>query len=172
MSATATPISPAAHIRRTRTHRPASRIPVGEPPHASAAQQRGGTVVFKIGFVSQMTDTDLHRLARTLDLTTHMHPKMRPDPTSPGVARLDHWPGLFLERGPAIGRWKLARGVTRHPRASTSGTCSPHGPLTSSTPLFPVGLHAPVRAFKTPATPATRRTAARDRRTLRREGVR
>jgi hypothetical protein len=54
-----------------------------------------------------MTDSDLALLARTLDLTTHMHPKMRPDPNSPGVARLDHFSGLFLERGETEGQWVL-----------------------------------------------------------------
>ena len=54
-----------------------------------------------------MTDADLARLARTRDLTTHMYPKLRPDPTSPGVVRLDHFSGLFLGRGSADGEWVL-----------------------------------------------------------------
>jgi len=46
-------------------------------------------------------------LAHVLDLSTHMHPKMRPDPNSPGVARLDQFSGLFLERGAGEGEWTL-----------------------------------------------------------------
>ncbi len=72
-----------------------------------------------------MTDADLARLARSTDLSTHMYPKQRPNPTSPGVARLDHFSGLYLERGPAEGDWVLeARTwVTRRPRPCTSGIC-------------------------------------------------
>lgn len=54
-----------------------------------------------------MSDPDIARLVRLLDLTTHMHPKMRPDPTSPGVARLDHFSGLYLEHGAEAGEWVL-----------------------------------------------------------------
>ncbi|MGH2896614.1 MAG: hypothetical protein ACRDPM_25560, partial [Solirubrobacteraceae bacterium] len=56
---------------------------------------------------SSMSDDDLSLLARLLDLSTQMHPKMRPDPNSPGVARLDHFSGLFLERGASEGQWRL-----------------------------------------------------------------
>lgn len=62
-----------------------------------------------------MTDGDIARLARTLDLTTHMYPKMRPSPNSPGVARLDHFSGLFLERGRADGYWMLEARTWGHP---------------------------------------------------------
>lgn len=62
-------------------------------------------MLFEVPFKSEMTDADLARLARTLDLWTHMYPKLRPDPNSPGVARLDHFSGLFLERGSAEGEW-------------------------------------------------------------------
>jgi len=62
-----------------------------------------------------MTDGDIALLARTLDLTTHMYPKMRPSPNSPGVARLDHFSGLFLERGPADGYWILEARTWGHP---------------------------------------------------------
>lgn len=64
-------------------------------------------MLFEIPFRSAMSDSDLARLARLLDLSTHMHPKMRPDPTSPGVARLDHFSGVFLERGARAGAWAL-----------------------------------------------------------------
>jgi hypothetical protein len=64
-------------------------------------------VLFEVPFRSQMTDADLARLARAFDLSTHLQPKLHPDPNSPGVARLDHFSGLFLERGAADGEWVL-----------------------------------------------------------------
>jgi hypothetical protein len=54
-----------------------------------------------------MSEDDLDVLRHLLDLSTHMHPKMRPDPNSPGVVRLDHFSGLFLERCAAEGEWTL-----------------------------------------------------------------
>lgn len=62
-----------------------------------------------------MANGDLARLARAFDLSTHMHPKQRPDPTSPGVARLDHFSGLFLERGASEGEWVLEARTWGHP---------------------------------------------------------
>lgn len=82
-------------------------------------QDRGGRVLFTIRLSSGMSDTDLARLARLLDLTTHMYPKMRPDPTGPGVARLDHFSGLFLERGPREGEWVLEARTWGRPAADT-----------------------------------------------------
>ena len=64
-------------------------------------------MLFEVPFKSPMTDADLARLARLLDLSTHIYAKQRPNPTSPGVARLDHFSGLFLERGPSEGEWVL-----------------------------------------------------------------
>ncbi len=64
-------------------------------------------MLFEVPFKSQMSDPDLARLARTFDLSTHTYPKQHPNPTSPGVARLDHFSGLFLERGAAEGEWVL-----------------------------------------------------------------
>ncbi|MGH2858637.1 MAG: hypothetical protein ACRDMJ_14270, partial [Solirubrobacteraceae bacterium] len=64
-------------------------------------------VLFQVPFTSQMTDSDLAQLAHTFDLSTHMYAKQRPDPTTPGVVRLDHFSGLYLERGPAEGEWVL-----------------------------------------------------------------
>ena len=60
-----------------------------------------------VPFRSELTDADLARLGRTLDLSTHTYPKQRPNPTGPAVARLDHFSGLFLERGAAEGQWVL-----------------------------------------------------------------
>ncbi len=95
--------------------RAAGAAPVALPhinPH-----RRGGKVMFQVAFGSAMSDADLAVLARVLDLSTHMYPKMRPDPNSPGVARLDHFSGLFLERGAAEGQWRL--------EARTWGTPAP-----------------------------------------------
>lgn len=106
MSATATPTQQPSFGERAvrgRRARPTDRT----PGSASGTQARGGTVLFEVPFESGMTDSDLARLAHILDLWTHMHPKMRPDPNSPGVARLDHFSGLFLERAPAEEKWVL-----------------------------------------------------------------
>ncbi len=64
-------------------------------------------MLFEVPFKSQMSDADLAELARTFDLTMHMDRKQSPNPTSPGVARLDYFSGLFLERGAAEGEWVL-----------------------------------------------------------------
>lgn len=82
--------------------------------------RRGGEVMFKVPFGSAMSDADLAVLARVLDLSTHMYPKMRPDPTSPGVARLDHFSGLFLERGADEGQWRLEGRTWGRPAPETA----------------------------------------------------
>lgn len=94
-----------ASTPRSVPARAAGAAPVALPyvnPHG-----RGGEVMFEVPFSSAMSDADLAVLARVLDLSTHMYPKMRPDPNSPGVARLDHFSGLFLERGAHEGQWRL-----------------------------------------------------------------
>lgn len=109
MSATATspaapklspsPDLPAADSQRRST--PTATVETVNPHH------RGGLVLFEISFASAMGDLDLARLAQVLDISTHMYPKTRPAPNSPGVARLDHDSGLFLERGPGEDQWVL-----------------------------------------------------------------
>jgi hypothetical protein len=101
-------------LRPSRDHAAMrGRLPTPDPSAASAprrnpsAHDRGGEVIFEVVFTSAMNDLDLAVLAHLLDLSTHMHPKMRPDPNSPGVARLDHFSGLFLERGTVEGQWRL-----------------------------------------------------------------
>src|SRR5690242_20500405 len=69
---------------------------VHAPTPGIAPHGRGGRVLFAVALTSAMGDADLALLARLLDLSMHTHPKLRPDPTSPGVARLDHFSGLFL----------------------------------------------------------------------------
>jgi hypothetical protein len=99
--------SPSAQVRAPL--RLPSRQPGAAPPAAPLANphHRGGIALFEVTFHSAMSDADLDVLRHVLDLSTHMHPKMRPDPNSPGVARLDHFSGLFLERGTADGEWTL-----------------------------------------------------------------
>lgn len=85
------------------------RVAGVEPRHLRHINphHRGGTVIFQVTFRSAMSDADLVVLAHMLNLSTHMSPKMRPDPNSPGVARLDHFSGLFLERSADEGPWML-----------------------------------------------------------------
>jgi hypothetical protein len=86
----------------------------GIAPHG-----RGGRVLFEVPFTSAMHDADLALLARLLDLSTHMYPKMRPDPTSPGVARLDHFSGLFLKRAPDQDQWVMQARTWGNPAAQS-----------------------------------------------------
>jgi len=62
-----------------------------------------------------MSDRALALLERALDLTIRMHAKMHPRPDSPGFTRLDHFSGLFLERGAAEGQWMLQARTWGHP---------------------------------------------------------
>ncbi|HET8979352.1 MAG TPA: hypothetical protein VFN87_14405 [Solirubrobacteraceae bacterium] len=96
---------------------PSPAPPVSPTPRDP--QRRGGTVVFRVPLRSTLSAADLARLARLLDLATHMPPKMRPDPTSPGLARLDDYSGLFLERGAEDGCWVLEARTWGRPPADT-----------------------------------------------------
>jgi hypothetical protein len=82
-----------------------------------------------------MSDLDIARLARVLDLDTHLHPKLHNSPASPGVRRLDFDSGLFLLRGPEDGSWLLEGRAwgAHHGSSSTNGTCAPPPLPTSST---------------------------------------
>jgi hypothetical protein len=75
----------------------------------SVTPTRGRPVAkpFSVAFTSPMRDSDLDRLARTLNLATHMRPKLHDSLTSPGVVRLDFYSRLFLQRGPTEGQWVL-----------------------------------------------------------------
>jgi hypothetical protein len=106
MSAIAATRAAAKFERSSHARRPSTSD--STPAHASVhTHRRGGRVLFEVPFTSAMSDSDLSLLAHVLDLWTHMHPKMRPDPNSPGVVRLDHFSGLFLERGADEGQWVL-----------------------------------------------------------------
>ena len=65
-----------------------------------------------------MSDPDVALLVRTLGLTTHMYPKPRQSPAT-GAVRLDHFSGLFLERGAAEGQWVLEARTWGHPAPET-----------------------------------------------------
>ena len=63
--------------------------------------------MFSVPFSSTMSDEHVARLARTLNLATHLHPKLRDSPTSPGVVRLEFDSGLFLVRRANEDEWAL-----------------------------------------------------------------
>ena len=82
--------------------------PVGTPAEAPPRRRaHGARTMFSVSFASPMSDGDVARLARTLNLATHLHPKLHHSPTSPGVVRLDFDSGLFLVRGANKGEWAL-----------------------------------------------------------------
>jgi len=124
MSTTATPRATPRHppsstgsaaVRRRSIRGRAERAPVP----AAGAEARGGIQLFEVPFASAMSDSDLALLAHTLDLTTHMDPKMRPSPNSPGVVRLDHFFGLFLKRGAKQGQWVFEARTWGHPASES-----------------------------------------------------
>lgn len=77
------------------------------PAAKPAPVTHGRRTLFSVAFASPMSDLDIARLARVLDLDTHLHPKLHNSPASPGVRRLDFDSGLFLLRGPEDGSWLL-----------------------------------------------------------------
>ena len=86
----------------------AARRPAGSTAEApSLRRAHGARALFSVPFASTMDDGDIAHLARTLNLTTHLHPKLHPSPTSPAVERLDFDSGLFLLRGANKGEWSL-----------------------------------------------------------------
>ena len=85
-----------------------ARPPVGTPAEAPPRRRaHGARTMFSVPFASTMNDGDIAYLAKTLNLTTHLHPKLHHSPTSPGVVRLDFDSGLFLVRGANKGEWAL-----------------------------------------------------------------
>jgi hypothetical protein len=81
---------------------PGQAAPV--PVTAPAPRYR---VMFAVPFETAMSDADIHRLNSVLGMDTHLHPKMRASPASPGVSRLDFFSGLFLVRGDGPQAWRL-----------------------------------------------------------------
>jgi hypothetical protein len=82
---------------------------------SSGRPARGASTLFEVPFASAMSELDLALLERALDLSIRMHAKMHPRPDSPGFVRLDHYSGLFLERGAAEGQWMLQARTWGHP---------------------------------------------------------
>ncbi len=85
------------------------------PAPTSAPPARGATTLFEVPFATTMTDADLALLVRTLDLSRRIHPKAHPRHERPGLARLDHHSGLFLNRGSVDGQWTLQAQTWGHP---------------------------------------------------------
>jgi hypothetical protein len=95
---------------------PDTRAPLSVgPKRMSSLQRRGSATLFEVSFASAMSDSDLALLARTLDMTLHTYPKLRPSPASPGIVRLDHYSGLFLKHGAVEGQWVLEARTWDHP---------------------------------------------------------
>lgn len=95
---------------------PAARMgPRRGPAPAAGAGARGGIQLFEVPFASAMSDSNLGLLAHALDLTTHMDPKVRPSPNSPGVVRLEHFSCLFLKRRAAEGQRVFEARTWGHP---------------------------------------------------------
>jgi hypothetical protein len=116
-----TMVSSAAAIRGSSgfeqaSLRPRRRAAATDHAAPSCARANGGAItLFEVRFASAMSDSDLAFLARSLDLVTHMHPKLRDTPTSPGVLRVDFESGLFLKRGSPDGQWLLEGRSWGHP---------------------------------------------------------
>ena len=93
--------------------------PSGAEALAPDREASAGRTLFEIPFSSHMTNHDSDLLARLLDMTTRMHPKMATLDGSPGLARLDHYSGLFLTRGEAEGHWTLQARTWGRPSAQS-----------------------------------------------------
>jgi hypothetical protein len=79
----------------------------GPPPVQAAPAAARYRVMFVVPFQTGMSDVDIHRLSSVLGMDTHLHPKLRGSPASPGVSRLDFFSGLFLVRGDGPQDWRL-----------------------------------------------------------------
>jgi hypothetical protein len=99
----ATPANETARIHQRAEAGQSRRSTVRNRKDRSGGRQK----LFSIRFKSSMSDTDVARLQRELDLVTYLTPKPGVSGASPGVVRLDDWSGLFLERGYNHGEWIL-----------------------------------------------------------------
>lgn len=110
----------AAKLDRDPVGLAAHRLPRSvEPTPLSAPISRrpasGAVTLFEVPFATAMSNHDLVLLARTLDLSTRVHPVTLPRHQTPGLARLDHFSGLFLKRGVVEGEWSLEARTWGHP---------------------------------------------------------
>jgi hypothetical protein len=87
------------------TEGPTTPTRTAPPPNATPGPRY--RVMFAVSFRTAMSDADLYRLHRVLDMSTHLHPKLRASPVSPGLSRLDFFSGLFLLRGDRPQEWRL-----------------------------------------------------------------
>jgi hypothetical protein len=94
-------------------------LPLGAEALASDRKASAAQTLFEIPFSSQMSDHDSALLARLLDMTTRVHPKMGPRHDSPGLTRLDHHSGLFLKRGEIEAEWTLEARTWGQPTAQS-----------------------------------------------------
>lgn len=97
--------------------------PSTEPAPWSAPISRrpvsGASTLFEVPFATAMSNDDLALLVRTLGLSRRVHPVMLPRHETPGLARLDHFSGLFLKRGAVEGEWSLEARTWGHPAAQS-----------------------------------------------------
>lgn len=123
MSTTASPTAapkPRPSSSASAVRPPATSPRSGRSPAPNLAPRpRGARTLFTVPFTSAMNDQDAAVLSRTLDLATHLHPKLHNSPASPGVLRLDFDSGLFLQHGPREGDWVLQGRTWGHPAPST-----------------------------------------------------
>lgn len=104
---------PAASARNLPTDGPS------RPASTPATRPHLRVTLFTIPFRSKMTAVDTDRLRADLDLVTQLSPKPGASAVSPGLVRLDHWSGLFLERGEDEGDWILEARTWDRPPPST-----------------------------------------------------
>jgi hypothetical protein len=106
--------------------RSAARPPRDEeppPPASPSPVRQSGEMLFEVPFASVMSDDDLALLAGRLALSTRVQPTIRSGHVparrhdTPGFVRLDHYSGLFLQRGAAEGNWLLQARTWGHPAA-------------------------------------------------------
>jgi hypothetical protein len=121
MTIAATPTAPTHQPMPHGSDRgPAVRIdPNGTHSVTSGPPARTALTLFEVPFATAMMDDALALLARTLDLTTCTHSMMRPRHESPGLVRLDHYSGLFLNRGGTEGQWTLEARTWGRPAAQS-----------------------------------------------------
>ncbi len=97
--------------------------PSVEPPPRSAPISRRpssrAVTLFDVPFATAMSNGDLALLARTLDLSVREQPLTLPRHAAPGYVRLDHYSGLFLNRGVVEGEWSLEARTWGHPPAQS-----------------------------------------------------
>ena len=75
--------------------------------HTNSRHGRPRVTLFSVPFKSRMTDEDIERLRRSLDLVTYVTDTPGVSGASPGWCRSIPGLGLFLERGAGQDEWVL-----------------------------------------------------------------